>query len=156
MKMKQAYNYVKRAMPKDDTRGRLNRLRLDDEKLIASDGFRVHITPVADGSTELDILAKSDKVKIEREEGGESVYPDMQKLIRKADKRDTTTDIVIEAKYLREALTGLKGSVRLVFHGDRHPYEVIGTETYALIMPMNKKAAMNEIEFTPYYTSETT
>jgi hypothetical protein len=67
-------------------------------------------------------------------------FPDMASVLPRQEPAFT---IVAEAGYLREALTGLTGPVKLVFYDQRKAFEVHGkTEAgsaYALIMPMDDK-----------------
>jgi DNA polymerase III sliding clamp (beta) subunit (PCNA family) len=151
MKAKQMYSWIKRATSKDRTRETLARIKIEHDKVYSTDGFRLHVGKIDldNGATEYrdtlyTLAGLDDKVHDKYEHGN---YPDIGYIVQDYDRQcsEDTCHMVVDAKHLRDALTGLSGEVRITIDGPNRPMRLQTEENYILIMPMSiKRARLNE------------
>ena len=111
----------------------------------AADGYRYHAANIQLEAEGLLAYDKPGPVLRAREENG--TFPDMGRVIP---SEDPSMTIILNARFLRDALQGLEDFVTLRLYSETRPIEIMGhakakrgqepPETYALIMPLSPKA----------------
>ena len=134
--------WLRKAMSTDVCRPTLTGFNTAGDHTVATDGYRAHFirTPddLGDGAFRFKekLLAADTVATVEPIEG---TFPEVHQVLPGG---EPVCEIFVSARYLREALEGMNGIVRLaVSEGERGKIEVFGlakdkTEAYALIMPM--------------------
>ena len=138
----EAIRWLQKGASKDKARPVLNGIHVANGYTWSADGFRLHAirTPrcLTDAEGEIvtgkvnagEFIAELDTIV--------GTYPDTSQLLP---IEAPEFEIAIDPKYLREALAGMDGPVRLRFYGSTKPMEVLGAKgdsyRYALVMPMH-------------------
>jgi hypothetical protein len=115
-----------------------------EDKVIACDGYRIHETKLYLGDLDVEpgvYKMETPRKGINKLVPSDESYPDLEDL-KSYYAHEPTLEICVDPKLLLEALKNQSGKVKLSFCNDKNPMKVFGelgdgTETYALIMPMD-------------------
>lgn len=146
----QSIRWVQKAASKDHGRPVLNGIHVVNGNIHATDGFRVHVTVAPTG-----FLVVNDVILQGKIPSGDFIadldeivgkYPDLSTF---AKEEPPVFTICVNAKYLAEAASGMNGSVRLAFWGDKQPMELLGESKDAVpchvtMMPMDMDAVSSK------------
>jgi len=136
--------WLQQATAKNDERPSLQCMHVINKAILSTDGWRMHCTRVPSGLIDQEVvriegrvLKKDCEIEVAPRD---DQYPDVSGVIPTS---EPVHEVYMDAKRLREALSGMEGGVTLRFYGEFRPVEVLGrsadeTEAYALIMPLRK------------------
>ena len=143
--------WLLKAVAQKDKRPVLQCVHVNDSVTAAADGFRLHVvrTPLGLVPVSGQKAVKLPKRILKRDteigvKTADHKPPDFSALVPKA---EPVFEIHVTAKFLREALAGMDGTVTLRFYGRHDGMEVLGrtpaddTQVYALIMPRSEAAS---------------
>ena len=121
--------WVQKAQSKDPMRSILNGVHVDNNNIHATDGYRIHSTHAPSDMTKYNGKVLQGKVP-----AGET-FVDMQEIIGAYPDLSTFSSavepeftVVVNPKYLAEALSVMDGVVRLAFWGAHKPMEIYGND----------------------------
>lgn len=161
--------WLLKAASTDDARPVLEDIHVNDNSIVATDGWRMHwvdkegvsaFAEVSDKTMNLGKIRAGENL-IEPEEHDDFNYPDCKSLIP---TREPVFEVAINPKFLVDALQGLDTAVVLRFFGTTGPFEVMGkiaskdaddTNVYALIMPMDLELVKKDYNWNPKQEKET-